>query len=64
MKLTQGFQTAWHVQSLTALAQAFAGDAVRAKTLADDLDKRFPKHTIVQSYYLPTIRAQLALEPE
>ena len=37
---------------------------VPAKTLADDLDKRFPEHTIVQAYYLPTIRAQLALEPE
>jgi serine/threonine protein kinase/Flp pilus assembly protein TadD len=44
-----------------ALALAFAGDAVRAQTLADDLDKRFPEHTIVQSYYLPTIHAQLAL---
>ncbi len=44
-----------------ALALAFAGDAGRAQTLADDLDKRFPEHTIVQSYYLPTIHAQLAL---
>jgi eukaryotic-like serine/threonine-protein kinase len=44
-----------------ALALAFAGDAVRAQTLADDLDKRFPEHTIVQFNYLPTIHAQLAL---
>jgi DNA-binding winged helix-turn-helix (wHTH) protein/tetratricopeptide (TPR) repeat protein len=49
------------VESLSALALSIAGDAVRAETLADDLDKRFPEHTIVQSYYLPTLRAQLAL---
>jgi eukaryotic-like serine/threonine-protein kinase len=49
------------VESLSALAWSIAGDAVRAETLADDLDKRFPEHTIVQSYYLPTLRAQLAL---
>ena len=40
---------------------SFAGDAARAKKLADDLGNRFPEHTIVQSYYLPTLRAQLAL---
>jgi DNA-binding winged helix-turn-helix (wHTH) protein/Tfp pilus assembly protein PilF len=51
----------WYVQSLTALALAFGDDAARAETLADALDKRFPEHTIVQSYYLPTLRAQLAL---
>src|SRR5215471_19547612 len=32
-----------------------------ARTLADDLANRFPDHTIVQSYDVPTIRAQLAL---
>jgi predicted Ser/Thr protein kinase/Flp pilus assembly protein TadD len=49
------------VQFGAALALAFAGDALRAQTLADDLDKRFPEHTIVQFNYLPTIHAQLAL---
>jgi serine/threonine protein kinase len=49
------------VQFGAALALAFAGDAVRAQTLADDLNKRFPEHTIVQFNYLPTIHAQLAL---
>src|SRR5262249_13972113 len=51
----------WRVQSVAALALAFAGDAVRARTLADDLANRFPDHTIVRSYDVPTIRAQLAL---
>jgi tetratricopeptide (TPR) repeat protein len=49
------------VQFLAALALAFAGDTVRSGTLADDLGNRFPEHTIIQSYYVPTIRAQLAL---
>jgi tetratricopeptide (TPR) repeat protein len=56
-----GLSNSWRVQALAALALAFAGDAVRARTLADDLANRFPDHTIVQSYDVPTIRAQLAL---
>ena len=56
-----GLSNSWSVQSLAALALAFAGDAIRARTLADDLANRFPDHTIVQSYDVPTIRAQLAL---
>jgi DNA-binding winged helix-turn-helix (wHTH) protein/tetratricopeptide (TPR) repeat protein len=56
-----GLSNSWSVQSLAALALAFAGDAVRATTLADDLANRFPDHTIVQFYDVPTVRAQLAL---
>jgi predicted Zn-dependent protease len=44
-----------------ALALSFAGDEVGAEKLSDDLGNRFPEHTIVQSYYLPTVRAQVAL---
>jgi tetratricopeptide (TPR) repeat protein len=50
-----------NVQFRATLALAFAGDAVRAQMLADDLGKRDPEHTLVQFNYLPTIRAQLAL---
>jgi tetratricopeptide (TPR) repeat protein len=56
-----GLSNSWGVQSLAALALAFAGDAERARALADDLANRFSDHTIVQSYDLPAIRAQLAL---
>jgi tetratricopeptide (TPR) repeat protein len=56
-----GLSNSWRVQSLAALALAFAGDAERARALADDLANRFPDHTIVQSYEVPTVRAQLAL---
>jgi len=43
-----------------ALAYAFAGDLARARSLAG-LAKRFPENTVVQSVWLPTIRAQLAI---
>jgi DNA-binding winged helix-turn-helix (wHTH) protein/tetratricopeptide (TPR) repeat protein len=55
------FSNGWYAQSLAAVALALAGDEVRVETLATDLDNRFPEHTIVQSHYLPTLRAQLAL---
>src|SRR5260370_31671592 len=44
-----------------ALALACAGDASKAKALADDWGKRFPEDTIIQFNYLPTLRAKLAL---
>jgi len=44
-----------------ALAYAIAGDTARAESLADDLNKAFPLDTQVQSLWLPTIRAQIAL---
>jgi Flp pilus assembly protein TadD len=56
-----GLSTGRDVQYVAALSQAVAGDAPRAQSLADDLAKRFPEDTIVQSNYLPTIHAQLAL---
>jgi DNA-binding winged helix-turn-helix (wHTH) protein/tetratricopeptide (TPR) repeat protein len=46
-------------EAQAALAYALAGDAAHAQTLADDLAKRFPKHTVVQSVWLPTIHAQI-----
>jgi len=40
---------------------AMAGDSARAESLEQDLRKRFPLNTQVQSLWLPTIDAQLAL---
>jgi DNA-binding winged helix-turn-helix (wHTH) protein/tetratricopeptide (TPR) repeat protein len=45
-----------------ALAFAMAGDAARAEALAQDLNKRFPLDTQIQSLWLPAIQAQLALD--
>jgi eukaryotic-like serine/threonine-protein kinase len=39
-----------------------AGDAGRAESLAQDLGKRFPLNTQIQSLWLPTIQARLALD--
>ena len=44
-----------------ALALAFARDSSSAAALADDLEKRFPADTSVRFHYIPTIRAQIAL---
>jgi DNA-binding winged helix-turn-helix (wHTH) protein len=50
------------VESEAALAFAMAGNASRADSLAEDLGKRFPLDTQIQSLWLPAIRAQLALD--
>jgi len=47
--------------ALAALVLARAGDKTRPLALAQDLSKRFPLHTLVQSYWLPVIEAQNAL---
>jgi tetratricopeptide (TPR) repeat protein len=50
------------VEVEATLAFAMAGDIVRAESLAQDLNKRFPLNTQMQSLWLPAIRAQLALD--
>ncbi len=49
-------------ESEAALALAMAGDTARAESRAQDLEKRFPLDTQMQSLWLPTIRAQLMLD--
>ena len=48
-------------QQLAALVLARAGDTVKAGELAKELAKQYPQYTTVQSYWLPTIQAQIAL---
>jgi eukaryotic-like serine/threonine-protein kinase len=48
-------------EGLSAIALGLAGDSAYATRLADDLGKRFPESTIVQSNYLPTIHAAALL---
>ena len=50
------------VRAIAALALARAGDTPGAEKLAAELDKTFPLDTLVQRYWLPTIRAGVALE--
>ena len=54
--------TSQGVESEAALAFAIAGDTTRAESLAQNLNKRFPLDTQMQSLWLPAIRAQLALD--
>jgi tetratricopeptide (TPR) repeat protein len=44
-----------------ALALSYAGEQKKARAFADDLNRRFPEDTIVQSNYLPTLRAKLEI---
>jgi outer membrane PBP1 activator LpoA protein len=39
-----------------------AGDTARAESLAQELGKRFPLDTQMQSLWLPAIQAQLAVD--
>jgi len=50
------------VMILAALALARVGDTAGAEQQAAKLDKAFPVDTLVQRYWLPTIRAAVALQ--
>jgi tetratricopeptide (TPR) repeat protein len=50
-----------YVEYAAALALAIAGDSVQAQALADDLENRFGEDTGANYNYLPSIRAQVAL---
>jgi len=49
------------VAAEAALAFAMAGDTARAESMAQELNRRFPLDTQMQSLWLPVIRAQVAL---
>ena len=49
-------------QVLAALALARGGDAARAQRLADDLAKRYPTDTLLNSVLLATVRAAIELQ--
>jgi eukaryotic-like serine/threonine-protein kinase len=53
--------TSQGVEVEAALAFAVASDTARVESLAQDLGKRFPLDTQMQSLWLPAIQAQLAL---
>ncbi len=49
-------------QILSALVLARTGDLTRAKSIADDLSRRFPLDTLLNGYWLPTIRAAIEIQ--
>ena len=50
------------VRILAALASALGGDVAQARELADQLNADFSLNTLIQGYWLPTIRAQDELD--
>jgi len=51
----------WKIEAAAALGLARTGDNVGAERLAVQLDESFPMSTVLQGYWLPTIRAAIAL---
>ncbi len=49
------------VQILAALALARAEDSPRAERIANELQKRFPLDTVINGYWLPSIRATIEI---
>jgi hypothetical protein len=47
---------------LAALALARAGDLLQAQKMADELEKENPLYTTIISYWLPSVRAAIALQ--
>jgi len=56
LKLSQGRD----VKIISALALGRAGESARAYSLAEDIGKSAPTHTVLKIYFLPTIRAASA----
>jgi eukaryotic-like serine/threonine-protein kinase len=50
------------IDAEAALAFAMSGDILRAESLAKDVNNRWPLDTQIQSLWLPTIEARLALD--
>jgi tetratricopeptide (TPR) repeat protein len=50
-----------HGEGFSAIAFALAGDMADANRAIEDLTKRFPEDTVVQTRYLPMARSALAL---
>ena len=50
-----------HGEGFSAIVFALAGDVANANRAIDDLTKRFPQNTVVQTRYLPMARSALAL---
>ena len=50
------------IELLAALAFARSGDAVQSSVLADKIAAEFDRDTMIQAYWLPTIRGAIAID--
>ena len=62
MPFAMSFGSYPNVRAMAALALARAGEAQAAEKVASILGSDFPLGTLVQRYWLPTIRASLSLQ--
>ena len=51
-----------NIELLAALALARSGDTVQSSALADKVAAEFDRDTMIQAYWLPTIRAAIAID--
>jgi eukaryotic-like serine/threonine-protein kinase len=56
-----GLSSGRDVKLVAALTLARAGEASRAKSLAEELEKNYPSNTLLKLYWLPTINAAIDL---
>ena len=49
-------------EATAAIILARTGDGARAERLLADIERRYARHSVMRSYWVPTIRAQLALK--
>jgi tetratricopeptide (TPR) repeat protein len=61
MKAALALASNHDAQILGALALARSGDSAQAAKMADKLAKRYPEDTLVNNYWLPSIRATIEL---
>jgi serine/threonine protein kinase/Flp pilus assembly protein TadD len=57
-----GLSSAKAVQTVAALALARAGDTARAGAIVKDLNRRFPTDTLLNGYWIPSIRAAIEID--
>ncbi len=61
VKAALAFSSGRDLKVAAALALARSGDAAAAKALIEELEQKYPTHTFLKLYWLPTIRAALEL---
>jgi hypothetical protein len=62
LNLTNGEAQSKYLEAMSAIAFGLAGDSAKATQVADDLERRFPKSTLMNCQYLPLIRGAVAMK--
>lgn len=57
-----GLSHSEHVMAVAAVVMARLGDTRRAQAISQELDQSYPQNTIIERYWLPTIRGVIDLQ--